>query len=288
MIYFSQKGRSTLQSQNILDILNYCFGKSDRFIVNRNKLLIKKYLQEIARIYIINLKTIDSIENEDIDVDIMKNLFIDLSSMKPGHELNEDVYHMVHYLTILFFDYIFLKTYFEKYFELEKGFDIKNIEEIQYDDKNIHPDVIIPLKLYENSIKNEYIGLSHLCCYGCSVIIDTLGFEFRGINKKYEIKWKSPLEKYFNVNTISSIVEKFQEFEKTLENIQDFSKINKYDAPFESKKLDKCTHRSNLISDDICHFLNYFSNHTDEFIFNIKIEQLIHLGTNLFSRRCFD
>jgi hypothetical protein len=132
------------------------------------------------------------------------------------------------------------------------------------------------------------IGLSHLCCYGCSVIIDTLGFEFRGINKKYEIKWKSPLEKYFNVNTISSIVEKFQEFEKTLENIQDFSKINKYDAPFESKKLDKCTHRSNLISDDICHFLNYFSNHTDEFIFNIKIEQLIHLGTNLFSRRCFD
>ena len=195
---------------------------------------------------------------------------------------------MVHYLTILFFDHISLKTYFEKYFELEKGFDIKNIEEIQYDDKNIHPNVIIPLKLYHNSIKNEYIGLSHLCCYGCSVIIDTLGFEFRGINKKYEIKWKSPLEKNFNVNAINSIVEKFQDFEKTLDNIQDLSNIYKYDAPFKSKKLDRCICSSNLISDDICHFLNYFSVHTDEFIFNIKLEQLIHLGTNLFTCCCFD
>ena len=230
----------------------------------------------------------DSIENEDIDVDIMKNLFIDLSSMKPVHEHMEDVYQMMHYLTILFFDYIFLKTFFEVYFELDNGFDIKNIEEIQYDDKNIHPDVIIPLKLYENSIKNEYIGLSHLCCYGCSVIIDTLGFEFRGINNKYEIKWQSPFEKNFDVNIIDSIVQKFKDFEKTLDNIQDFSKIYKYDAPFESKKLDRCTHRSNLISDDICHFLNYFSNYTGEFIFDIKIEQLIHLGANFFTHRCFD
>jgi hypothetical protein len=162
-IYFSQKGRCAFVSQNLLNIINYCFGKSDRFIVNRNKLLIRDYLQKIERTYKINLKTMDSIENEDTDVDIMKNLFIDLSSMKPGHELNEDVYQMVHYLTILFFDYIFLKTFFEKYFELDKDFDTKNIEEIQYDDKNIHPDVIIPLKLYENSIGI----LFRLCATSC-------------------------------------------------------------------------------------------------------------------------
>jgi hypothetical protein len=59
-IYFSQKGRYALQNQNILDILNYCFGKSDRFIVNRNKLLIRSYLLDIDKIYKSNLKTVDS------------------------------------------------------------------------------------------------------------------------------------------------------------------------------------------------------------------------------------
>ena len=48
-IYLSQKGRSTLQSQNLLDIINYCFGKSDRFIFNVNKLLIQKYFKKMVK-----------------------------------------------------------------------------------------------------------------------------------------------------------------------------------------------------------------------------------------------
>ena len=59
-IYFSQKGRCAFVSQNLLNIINYCFGKSDRFIVNRNKLLIRSYLLDIDKIYKSNLKTVDS------------------------------------------------------------------------------------------------------------------------------------------------------------------------------------------------------------------------------------
>ena len=46
-IFFSQKGRSNLHSQMILNILNYCFDKSDVFILKSNKLLIREYLQKI-------------------------------------------------------------------------------------------------------------------------------------------------------------------------------------------------------------------------------------------------
>ena len=49
-------------------------------------------------------------------------------------------------------------------------------------------------KLDQSSTINKYIDFSHLCCFACSIIMDTLGFDFRGTNRKFEIKWKPSLK----------------------------------------------------------------------------------------------
>ena len=74
---------------------------------------------------------------------------------------------------------------------------------------NFHPNVLITIKLRQLSISKGYIGISHLCCYGCSVLIDACEYDFRGTNTKFEIKWEIPSEIILNEVQISLIVEKF-------------------------------------------------------------------------------
>ena len=66
-------------------------------------------------------------------------------------------------------------------------------------------------KLDPSSTINKNIGLSHLRCFAYCIVIDTLGFDFRGTNKKFEIKWKpsSELNSYGN-SIINSIVKNFK------------------------------------------------------------------------------
>jgi hypothetical protein len=85
------------------------------------------------------------------------------------------------------------------------------------------------------------------------------------------------------------IVEKFQIFESKLDKITDYSNIYEYNVSFESRNKDRCNHSAYLISDDICHILNLLKAHdADAFLFNIKLDQLINLGSNLITRHCLD
>ena len=117
-------------------------------------------------------------------------------------------------------------------------------------------------KLDPSSTINKNIGLSHLRCFAYCIVIDTLGFDFRGTNKKFEIKWKpsSELNSYGN-SIINSIVKKFQMFESKLDKITDYNNIFEYNVSFESRTKDRCNHSAYLISDDICHILNFLKAH---------------------------
>ena len=120
----------------------------------------------------------------------LKNLFIDLSFFKECIQ-NKAKLHFLNIRLSIFFDYLILKIVFTKFFELDNGFKIENIEEVP-NKEEIHPDVIIPFHISKLNVSKKYIGLSHLCCYGCMTFVSSLGFEFRGINRKFEIIWKSP------------------------------------------------------------------------------------------------
>jgi hypothetical protein len=76
---------------------------------------------------------------------------------------------------------------FPNYFELKNDFKIDDIVEIKCDKENINPDVIISIKMLQLEISNGYIGISHLCCFGCSILINSFGYDFRGLNTKFEI-----------------------------------------------------------------------------------------------------
>ena len=78
-------------------------------------------------------------------------------------------------------------------------------------------------------------------------------------------------------------------FESKLDKITDYSNIYEYNVPFESRNKDLCNHSAYLISDDIFHIFNHLKAHdTDEFLFNIKLEELIHLGNNSITHQCLD
>jgi hypothetical protein len=148
-------------------------------------------------------------------------------------------------------------------------------------------DVIIAFYISKSNVSNKYIGLSHLCCYGCSAFISALGFQFRGVNSKFEINSKSPkIDFHTCPEKINSVVNEFQLFAREVQKIKNFENIYSYDVQFNSSKQDICNHSSNLISDDICHFLNYCKNYnTSEFAFGIKMEDLNRIE-NIIPRFC--
>ncbi len=129
----------------------------------------------------------------------------------------------------------------------------------------------------------------HLCCFACAVVINSLGLDFRGINSKFEIRWKSPKETNYNfqyTHVVKSIVAQFLKFEQNLEEIEVNDYIYKYNWVFQSRREDMCNHSSNIISDDICHIINYFKKSNSEILFSfITMVQLIETG-NYVIKRC--
>ena len=78
---------------------------------------------------------------------------------------------------------------------------------------------------------NKYIGISHLCCFACAVVLDSLGLDFRGKNTKFEIRWKLLIETNYSfhyTHVVKSIVEKFQKFELNLEEVEANDNIYKF------------------------------------------------------------
>ena len=114
------------------------------------------YLESIAFKQIYEIKY--PLNFDDNDLNIFKNLFLNLDSFKNDNVINDNENQQLSYLLIFLFDYVFLKTFFQKYYDLADGFNINSIHEIEYGDKNIHPDVVIAFKISESL--NKYIGIS--------------------------------------------------------------------------------------------------------------------------------
>ncbi len=138
------------------------------------------------------------------------------------------------------FDFTGLREIFHRYFQLSECFNIDSIEEVNMPEcNNVQPDVLITIKLRQLSISKGYIGKSHLCCCGCSVLIDACGYDFRGTNTKFEIKWEIPSEIILNEIQTSLIVEKFKNL-KVRKARQ--STMSLFDTIFESRTPDICKH----------------------------------------------
>jgi len=128
-IYFTQKGKALKQNQKVFDIINYCLNKTDSFISKNNNEMILRYMRKIR----INCEsmfdnTINSILNNEIDMSILKNIYIDLSSLSCYNQINDNSSQMIHYMMILFFDFISLREIFHRYFQLSDCFNIYSIE----------------------------------------------------------------------------------------------------------------------------------------------------------------
>jgi hypothetical protein len=129
-VIFTQKGKSLSHKKYIIDILIYCHGTSDKFITESNKMLLRNYVLELSVSVGRKSEVLESIENNEGDLIILKNLFIDLLFFKECHQIESKMQQKLHFLNILFFDYLILETVFTKFFELDNDFNIKNIEEI--------------------------------------------------------------------------------------------------------------------------------------------------------------
>jgi hypothetical protein len=116
-IYFSQKGSALQYNQKIEKIIN--FKKCDQFISENNKLLLLDYILEIREDCDLSDNTINAILRKDNDIDILKNLFIDLKLVSSHKQLNQNIYQKLYYLIILFFDYMMLCDIFPNYFEIK-------------------------------------------------------------------------------------------------------------------------------------------------------------------------
>ncbi len=98
-MYFSQKGSAFQYNQKIEKNINYIFKKCDQFISENNKLLLF-YLQEIREGCDLSDNTINAIMRKDNDMDIFKNLFIDLKLVSSYKQLNQNIYQKLYYLII--------------------------------------------------------------------------------------------------------------------------------------------------------------------------------------------
>ena len=60
----------------------------------------------------------------------------------------------------------------------------------------------------------NYFINSHVCCFGSSILINSFGYDFRGLNKKFKIKFAMPSNINFSENTQNSVIEQFKNLEK--------------------------------------------------------------------------
>ena len=62
--------------------------------------------------------TINSILKNENDINILKNIYIDLSSLSCDNQINENLLLKIHLLMILFFDNISLREVFQSFFQI--------------------------------------------------------------------------------------------------------------------------------------------------------------------------
>jgi hypothetical protein len=295
-IYFSQKGNAIVNCEKIESLINYCFNRSTNFISAENKTLIYNYLEyiKINDGNLMTYKTMDSILNEDDDISILQNLLEDFSSIECSIENLKDIkiIQYLQYLFIWFIDLIILKDILPRTCNLILKNDKCIIEEVvNNENENIHPDVklIMKVNLLPN-IYERYIGTSHLCCFNCSIIIDSYGFHFRGINKKFEIKWTIPSEIDFNHEKKNKILLKIEELAKKLKKE---NKFTNFEISFNSPRItDTCQHASNLIAADICYLLKYYERSYENYNFILQdfnknpLENIRNLKIKIFKNQC--
>ena len=156
----------------------------------------------------------------------------------------------IYYLMFIYCDFLFLRDIFQRHFSLSCEFKIEEI----ICSNDIHPDFQIACKIKESNDKTlqQYIGVSQLCCVFCSLFIDSIGLDFRGVAKKYEKKWN--LEPTIDIDIDS--------FKKQLKNFNEM--ILKTEPVYEISFLrcrwdDQCQHAYVTISDDLCLFLEYYN-----------------------------
>ena len=250
-IYFSQKGNVDNHSNNIKNFIKYCCGESDENYLSEE---IKRDIFQLFKkinvqgFVVKNFKSIFSHLN--IDEQFLKNFYEDLSSIIMNKLVPTSTI-VLHNLIILFFDILVLRDIVSRHFELDT--ERLNVFEIKREGNSLHPDV----KIISGETKFEkgtYIGISHLCCFKCSVFLDSFGYDFRGINKKFEQKWILPTLNEHDQNNL-------QIFEKKLLSLKDSIKRenkSRFNIEFANRRCDEYQHTCDLYSDDIHHFLDYY------------------------------
>ena len=83
--------RGLQYNQSIDKIIKYIFKKCDQFISEKNKLLLLDYILEIREGCDLSDNTINAILHKDNDIDILKNLFIDLKLVSSHKQLNQNI-----------------------------------------------------------------------------------------------------------------------------------------------------------------------------------------------------
>ena len=271
-IYFSQKGKVPNQGEIIKDVLDYCYKGKRKFI--------SKQIHELIFLYWDNFKLTNGLEMEsnyltncgEFDDEILEYLFNDLASIK-GVENLKDL-KKLHYLIIIVIDFLILKESLPKFFVIDSEFSVEEVEKNQMD---VHPDVKLGLKIKSLQSSNKYIGSSHLCCCTCSLLLDSLGLNFRGTNRKFETKWSLPSNLDLNDNTLLKFVQNLNSLnakisKEKLKNIENIIKEKIGDKTYEiinlkefeiqyNESRDEDTNKnvSGIISDDTSHYIEYLS-----------------------------
>ena len=141
--------------------------------------------------------------------------------------------------------------------------------------KGAHPDSQLANEIRLNNIQGVsiYIGLSQLCCILCSLFVDLIGFEFRGLAHKFEKNWELPTNA--DLATRESFTKRIEEFVEIMKQQQ--NKVP-FSVEFENRTKDNCQQASETVSDDLCLYLNYYKNNGfTEFNFILKVAKEILL-----------
>ena len=272
---FSSKKQSLSQKDTIKKILDYFFEKTSDEIN-----FIDSISEKFSRL-VQNLKENDKLDqtlkerldffemnNEKIKNNQILDLFFELMesndlNLQTNESSNRDYKIDLYYLMVFFCDFLFLKDILMRHYSLSNDFEIEEIFALN----NTHPDIQIARKIHSsNENLQKYVGVSQLCCAFCSIYIDFLDLDFRGIAKKYEKNWQLPS----NLAPSS-----FKSHLNTFSNI-----VSQHEPPFtvsfiRNRLLDRCQNASVTVSDDLCLFLDYYTQN------NFGVLNLIIAGFNI-------
>jgi hypothetical protein len=101
-------------------------------------------------------------------------LLSDLSSISGIELIRDEENEKLLYLIILIYDYLILKECLLKYFDLNQEL---TFEEVGKDEvNNAHPEIKLGMKIKSNEslLQNNYIGVSHLNCCTCSLLLEDI------------------------------------------------------------------------------------------------------------------